>query len=69
MTARARIALAVALAVLALAAGFAGWDTGHVTGWTVLAFVLAMLALDVVAPLLDDGTADVRTVTLDEAQR
>jgi len=71
MTARARVALAAALAVLALAAGVAGWDTPHVTGWTFAAFLLAMSALWTASPLLDGEHPDVevRRVTLDEACR
>ena len=68
MTRRARGALAAVLLVLALAAGLSVWDTPHVTGGTLLAFLLAMGALHVGGPLLDvDDDVEVRRVTLDQA--
>lgn len=70
MTRAARIAATVALFVLALGAGLAGWDTPHVTGWTFLALVVALAGLWVAAPLIDGEHPDdveVRRITLDEA--
>lgn len=66
-----RAAIGALLAVAALVVGIAAWDTPHVTGGTVLAFVLAMAGLWIVSPLVDpdDPAIEVTRITLDEACR
>lgn len=65
MTPRERVLVVVALFLGAIAVGVLLPAGG---GYTVLAFLLAVVALDVAAPLLDgDPAVVVRDVTVDEA--